>query len=101
MRDLPPGFTETAFAEPERRLLAEAPDEAWALRCWCAKEAAGKAAGSGLSSGDERPQVCGIDVARQEIAVMVRARRLRVATRRDEDLIVATAEWPGGEGGAA
>jgi phosphopantetheinyl transferase len=101
VRELPPGFAEAAFAEPERGLLADVPGDEWLLRCWCAKEAAGKAAGSGLSAGDERPAVCGVDVASQEIAVTVRGRRLRVATRRDEDLIVAVAEWPAGEGGAA
>ena len=43
----------------------------------------------------------GVDVARQEVAVTLRGRRVPVATLRDEDLIVATAEWPAGEGGGA
>ena len=42
-----------------------------------------------------------IDAAAGAVDVTVRGRSVRVATRRDEDLIVATAEWPSGEGGAA
>ena len=101
VRELPPGFAEAAFAEAERRVLAGTPGDEWLLRCWCAKEAAGKAAGSGLGAGAERPVVSGVDVARQEVAVTLRGRRVPVATLRDEDLIVATAEWPAGEGGGA
>ena len=63
--------------------------------------AAGKAAGSGLSTGAERPRIAAIDPDGGMIAVTVRARRIEVVTRRDEDVIVATAQWPAGEGGAA
>jgi phosphopantetheinyl transferase len=101
VRELPPAFAEAALGEPERQLLIDVPGDEWLLRCWCAKEAAGKAAGSGLSAGDERPRVDAIDVAAEAVEVTVRGRTVRVATRRDDDLIVATAEWPSGEGGAA
>ena len=57
----------------------------WLLRCWCAKEAAGKAAGSGLAAA---PTVAAIDG--EEVAVDVDGRRLRVHTHREAELIGAT-----------
>ena len=48
-RPLSPGFLQTAFTDGEMRLLRDMPRfEEWALRFWCAKEAAAKAVGSGL-----------------------------------------------------
>jgi phosphopantetheinyl transferase/acyl carrier protein len=50
------GFAELAFSSAEQRLLADLDgdgEEAWALRLWCAKEAAGKALGYGLVDGPQ------------------------------------------------
>jgi phosphopantetheinyl transferase/acyl carrier protein len=47
-------FEAIAFSPDERRRLAALPvdlRQEWALRMWCAKEAAGKALGRGLSAG--------------------------------------------------
>ncbi len=47
-------FEAIAFSPDERSLLAALPTDLrqeWALRMWCAKEAAGKALGRGLSAG--------------------------------------------------
>ena len=49
-------FAELAFSPAERRLLADLDsngEEAWVLRLWCAKEAAGKALGYGLVDGPQ------------------------------------------------
>ena len=49
-----PGFEQAAFTPRERELVASLGDEQrleWYLRLWCAKEAAGKAVGRGLSDG--------------------------------------------------
>jgi acyl transferase domain-containing protein/phosphopantetheinyl transferase len=49
-RTLDPGVIDFSFDEQERALMATLPATAhWPLRFWCAKEAAGKAAGIGLS----------------------------------------------------
>ena len=47
----PDGFTQLALTPEERRLLPEG--DAWLARAWTAKEAVGKARGTGLS-GDPR-----------------------------------------------
>jgi phosphopantetheinyl transferase len=85
LRPSPEGFAEAALT-PEERLLAST-DE-WVLRCWCAKEAAGKAFGSGMSP---LPTVVSIDAERGRVVVAVGDARLEAATARDGDLIVATA----------
>ena len=90
----PPGFGEAALAPAERELLSGldpmATDE-WLLRCWCAKEAAGKALGSGLAPGDDdAPQVAAIDPEDRQVLVQVGHHRLSVDTRREGDLIVAS-----------
>jgi phosphopantetheinyl transferase len=98
MRPLPPGFAEAALTPEEHRLLEPllgvVADE-WLLRCWCAKEAAGKALGSGLAPA---PAVVAVDPDSEQIAVHAGDRRLRAHTRRDGDAIVATVLWLG-EGG--
>ena len=56
-------FVDAAFSPQEQSLLArldKGGDDTWALRLWCAKEAAGKALGRGLSG---RPQ----DLVVQEV----------------------------------
>jgi acyl transferase domain-containing protein/phosphopantetheinyl transferase len=91
VRALPAGFGDAALAPPERRLLDAVPAERreeWLLRAWCAKEAAAKAAGSGMTPGPGAATVEALDD--QEIVVAVGDRRLMVQTRRDGDLVVAT-----------
>jgi phosphopantetheinyl transferase len=90
----PHGFAEAAFTDSERRLLDPLPEDAvdeWLLRMWCAREAAGKAQGSGLGGGSEAARVSAIEPPRQAVSVDVAGRRLPVWTQRDGDLIVATA----------
>jgi acyl transferase domain-containing protein/phosphopantetheinyl transferase (holo-ACP synthase) len=86
----PPGFTEAALSDDEQRLLEPLPaglvDE-WLLRCWCAKEAAGKAVGSGLLAA---PAVASIDRDRGQVDIGVHGQRLVVRTLREGELIVAT-----------
>jgi acyl transferase domain-containing protein/phosphopantetheinyl transferase (holo-ACP synthase) len=87
LRARPEGFAEAAFSADERgRLPAEATDE-WLLRCWCAKEAAGKAVGSGLAPP---AAVTAVDIDRGHVELATGARRLLAHTRREADLIVAT-----------
>jgi len=90
LRRRPPGFEEAAMSDDERRLLeglpADVVDE-WLLRCWCAKEAAGKALGSGLTAA---PAVASIDRDRGQVDVDVDGQRLLVGTLREGELIVAT-----------
>jgi phosphopantetheine--protein transferase-like protein len=91
MRALPPGFDDAALTPPERRLLDAVPAERreeWLLRTWCAKEAAAKATGTGMTPGPGAATVEALDD--QEIVVAVGDRRLTVQTRRDGDLVVAT-----------
>jgi acyl transferase domain-containing protein/phosphopantetheinyl transferase (holo-ACP synthase) len=90
----PPGFAEAALREDERRLIEGVPadlaDE-WLLRCWCAKEAVGKALGSGMApGGTQTPAATSLDLDRQEVVVRVGERRLVAHTLRDGDLVVAT-----------
>jgi phosphopantetheinyl transferase len=96
----PAGFAEVAHSEDERRLLEvigpELADE-WLLRSWCAKEAVGKALGSGMAPGrPEAPTLVSLDPERQEVVVAVAGRRLVAHTHREGDLVVATALAPGG-----
>jgi phosphopantetheinyl transferase len=87
VRDRPGGFAEAALSAGERgRLPAEAADE-WLLRCWCAKEAAGKALGSGLASA---AAVTAVDVDRGDVELAAGDCRLLAHTLREGDLIVAT-----------
>jgi phosphopantetheinyl transferase len=66
--------------------------EEWQLRCWCAKEAAGKAAGTGLVPATlEAPRVVAIDLALESVEVEAAGRQMLVPTRREGNLIVATA----------
>src|SRR5581483_137553 len=90
----PAGFDDAVLTDRERPLLAALPADLaseWQLRCWCAKEAAGKAAGTGLVPGTpEAPRVVELDVARECVLIEVHGGQVLVPTRRDQNLIVAT-----------
>ncbi len=96
---LPPGFAEVALSERERELLAEVTSDAtdeWLLRCWCAKEAAGKAVGEGMGGGAGVPAVVELSLSTGRLAVTAGARRMQVQTWRDDDLVAATATFEEG-----
>jgi phosphopantetheinyl transferase len=88
------GFALAAFAPEERRLLEQLPPDAepeWLVRLWCAREAAGKALGSGLGTGAEAPRAVELDPSREVLEVEVGGRRLGVRTRREGDTVIAYA----------
>ena len=96
-----PGFEQAALGEAERRLLEPLPKGAadeWLLRLWCAKEAAGKALGAGLSGWSGAPQACAIELDSEVVELDVAGRRLLAWTLREGDLIAATALYPGPTG---
>jgi phosphopantetheinyl transferase len=91
-----------ALTSEERALLASAPPAAadeWVLRLWCAKEAAAKAAGTGLAGTPRSLVIHRIDA---DGSVVVERSGpaagppfpLRVATGRDGDLVFASALFP-------
>ena len=91
-----------ALTSEERALLASAPPAAadeWVLRLWCAKEAAAKAAGTGLAGTPRSLVIRRIDA---DGSVVVERSGpaagppfpLRVATGRDGDLVFASALFP-------
>jgi acyl transferase domain-containing protein/phosphopantetheinyl transferase (holo-ACP synthase) len=94
----PQGFLEAALTEAERRLLeplgADVAEE-WLLRMWCAREAAGKALGTGLGGGSAAPRVSALDVSREALLIDAGGRQLVAWTHRDQELVVATALDPG------
>ena len=97
----PPGFAEAALGPGERRLLdslmPELRDE-WLLRLWCAKEAAGKAVGTGMAPGSpEAPVTVSAEADREQVLVEVAGRRISVQTCREGDLVVAAALLRGAE----
>jgi phosphopantetheinyl transferase len=67
-------FAAVAFADVERALLAslgaDVRDE-WMLRCWCAKEAVGKALGSGLTRGPQGLAVTAVEPDSGKILVQL------------------------------
>lgn len=87
VRPLPAGFAEASLSAGERALLEQLPGDEWLVRCWCAKEAAGKAMGSGMAAG---PLIVALDPSSQLVIVEVAGRALEVQTRRDGELILAT-----------
>jgi malonyl CoA-acyl carrier protein transacylase/phosphopantetheinyl transferase (holo-ACP synthase) len=89
----PTGFAQAALTEAESRLLGADASEEWVLRLWCSKEAAGKAAGSGLAPGVAPPIVSAVDRPCEQVRVRVTGRELDVRTSRDEDLVLATTLW--------
>jgi phosphopantetheinyl transferase (holo-ACP synthase) len=102
VRPRPDGFAQAALTAAERKLLAPlaaSEVEEWLLRCWCAKEAAGKATGRGLSSGPQRPVIAAIEAAGERVLVDAGGTRMTVHTRREGSLVLATriGEQAGGE----
>ncbi|MCO5176895.1 MAG: polyketide synthase dehydratase domain-containing protein [Thermomicrobiales bacterium] len=64
LKQRPAGFDEIAFTDTERILIGTVSEDSsaeWLLRCWCAKEAVGKAFGTGMSGGPQSLAVVGID----------------------------------------
>jgi len=93
----PEGFAQAALSEAERALLEPLPAhvaEEWLLRMWCAREAAGKAFGSGLGGGAEAPCVRALDLERETVSVDAGGERLLAWTHREDEEIVATAAHP-------
>jgi len=88
----PAGFHAAALSERERRLLADLPAdvaERWHVRCWCAREAAGKAAGSGVVAGAGAPAVVSVDAIAETVEIEIHGQLIRVHTREDAGFIVA------------
>jgi phosphopantetheinyl transferase/acyl carrier protein len=96
-------FESIAFSPDERSLLEGLPAELrqeWALRMWCAKEAAGKAVGRGLSAGLLAFHIIraghpdgGIEIELREAALnhspQLRGKSLIVHTARESDFVFA------------
>lgn len=105
----PEGFASAALSGDESRLLDELPAESsdeWLLRIWCAREAAGKAVGSGIAGGAGAPRAAAIDAGRGLVLVDVAGQRLTAWTDRQagpdgsaSEMIVATVLEPGPENG--
>jgi phosphopantetheinyl transferase (holo-ACP synthase) len=92
------GFAEVALTEAERRLLEQLPAERieeWLLRVWCAREAAGKALGTGLTGNNGVPRASALDLGSETLLVDGAGRRLLTWTHREQELIFATAVDPG------
>ena len=88
----PAGFAAAAFDDGERALLAGLP-EPWLLRCFCAKEAAGKAFGTGLAGGPRDMTVSALDAPRGVVHVRPSQEggpELPVHCTEEDGLIVAT-----------
>jgi phosphopantetheinyl transferase len=104
LRQREPGFADIAFSASERELLqgiAAAARAEWQLRAWCAKEAVGKALGTGLTHGPQGLAVTALDPAHGQISVElgpamaaahpdIAATPISVYTHREDDLVVAT-----------
>jgi phosphopantetheinyl transferase len=81
------GFAGIAFTAAEQALLPTGGDrDEWLTRLWCAKEAAGKARGTGLGGSPRELTVEEVDGER------VRVDGAWVRTRRDGDTVVAWTE---------
>jgi phosphopantetheinyl transferase len=79
-------------ASERARLPAGAASETdeWLLRCWCAKEAAGKSAGTGLGAGLPAPGIAAVQADGGRVLVDVGGARMTVHTRREGPLVFAT-----------
>ena len=102
IRPLREYFLEGAFTEKERRLAAGFGNQAeeWLVRMWCAKEATGKALGTGIVDSPKEIMVVGLDVDSERINVELSGgrlqqlhqfsgKKLRVATFRKEKMAIA------------
>jgi phosphopantetheinyl transferase (holo-ACP synthase) len=98
------GFERLAFTDGERALIAAMNGSTaraeWITRAWCAKEAAGKAAGNGLAAGPKTYEVRSLDAMSGEIIVgpggvagerSDAAREFAVKSFRDGDFVIAVA----------
>jgi acyl transferase domain-containing protein/phosphopantetheinyl transferase (holo-ACP synthase) len=93
IRPRPPGFAEAALTASERARLpsgAASETDEWLLRCWCAKEAAGKSAGTGLGAGLPAPGIAAVHADGGRVLVDVGGARMTVHTRREGPLVFAT-----------
>jgi phosphopantetheinyl transferase len=89
----PPGFAEAALTASERDRLppaAASETDEWLLRCWCAKEAAGKSAGTGFALGLTPPGIAAVHADGERVLVDVGGARMTVHTRREGALVLAT-----------
>ena len=68
-RPVGPEVIEDGFHPAETELIRSAGDEAWFLRAWTAKEAAGKACGVGMPGGPRNLRVRAIDPATGHIEI--------------------------------
>ncbi len=103
LRSLPDGFEDISFTAEEQQLLCGLPDDKygeWVFRCWCAKEAVGKALGRGLIEGPRSVSIASVDADREIVIVHLTgelaashpelaAVGLMAHTSRHDDLIVA------------
>jgi acyl transferase domain-containing protein/phosphopantetheinyl transferase (holo-ACP synthase) len=87
-----PEWVRAAFSDTELQLVhGPQEDQEWLLRLWCAREAAAKALGTGITSGRPQPRARAIDAARGEVVVEIGERTLTASVRREGELIVASA----------
>ena len=72
-------FLEGAFTEKERRLAAGLGNQAeeWLVRMWCAKEATGKALGTGIVDSPKEIVVAELDADSERISVELSGGRLQ------------------------
>lgn len=102
IRPLREYFLEGAFTEKERRLTAGFGNrtEEWLVRMWCAKEATGKALGTGIADSPKEIVVVELDADSEKINVELSGGRLQqfhqffgkklsVATFRKEKMAIA------------
>jgi acyl transferase domain-containing protein/phosphopantetheinyl transferase (holo-ACP synthase) len=89
----PPGFAEAALTATERDRLppfAAFQTDEWLLRCWCAKEAAGKSAQTGFALGLAAPGIAAVHADGESVLVDVGGAQMTVHTRREGPLVLAT-----------
>jgi acyl transferase domain-containing protein/phosphopantetheinyl transferase len=95
----PPGFAAAALSEGELGLLAGMSAETaeqWQLRIWCAREAAGKALGTGLATGVAAPRASVLDVSNGVMQIEVAGASVVAWTRAEQDLMIASVLHPTG-----
>jgi acyl transferase domain-containing protein/phosphopantetheinyl transferase len=95
----PPGFAAATLSEAELGLLAGMPPEIadqWQLRIWCAREAAGKALGTGLAAGAATPRASALDVSSGAMQIEVGNASVVAWTRAEQDLMIASVLHPTG-----
>jgi acyl transferase domain-containing protein/phosphopantetheinyl transferase len=86
-------FTTATEAELFADRLQTEPDEEWATRLWCAKEAVGKALGTGLAGRPRDFQATDFDAnGRIQICHLPTGELFSVSTERDDALVMALTE---------